>query len=130
MAKFVNDTCMDQALLWIQDHVQRLSVCSSVPANINEAQTTGACMFAMSTILTTASFSIGNGDVSGRKITIAQVATMAVNATGIADTIVLFSTGASGQIYAYTTCSTQVLGSTANAVTVPAWDIEIADPTP
>jgi hypothetical protein len=60
---------------------------------------------------------------------VAQMATIAVSATGVADHIALFSTGASAVLYYVTECATQALPSTANTVTINSWTIRIADPT-
>ena len=66
-----------------------------------------------------------NGDTNGRKTTINQQAAIAVDSSGDATHIAL-CTGAA--LLYVTTCTTQTLTS-GNTVTVPAWDIEIADPT-
>lgn len=69
-------------------------------------------------------FSKADGDTSGRKVTVAQQSSVTIDTSGTA-THVVISDGT--DIYV-TTCTSQVLTS-GGTVTIPAWDIEIADPT-
>ena len=71
------------------------------------------------------SFTIANGSVSGRKVTVAQQSDKTVTASGTALHIVL-SVG--GTIKAVTTCTSQVLTS-GNTVTIPSFAIEIQEPS-
>lgn len=68
-----------------------------------------------------------NGDTNGRKLTVAQQATITVDSSGTAQHIALADSANSKLLYV-TTCTSQALTS-GNTVTVPAWDIEIADPS-
>ena len=70
------------------------------------------------------SYTIADGDASGRKVTIAQQSDISVTASGTANHIVLSLTGT---ILLTTTCTAQVLTS-GNTVTVPAFADEIASP--
>ena len=70
------------------------------------------------------SYTIADGDTSGRKVTIAQQSDISVTASGTANHIVLSLTGT---ILLTTTCTAQVLTS-GNTVTVPAFADEIASP--
>lgn len=126
MAKWSNDAMLDTALQYIRNNVKKTCVLTAQPTL--RAHCTAATVLALTTISTT--MTIGNGDLSGRKITIPQAATIAVNATGVASHVALYSTvaGSTGLHYV-TQCSTQALTSTSNQVTIPAWDIEIADPS-
>ena len=85
---------------------------------------------AISTSLATANlsggdFSIGDGDVDGRKITIAQQADCDIRTSGTATHVAICT---SATLMLVTTCSTQSLAS-GGTVTVPAFDDEVADPT-
>ena len=127
MAKYQNDSMLDAALDWIKTNVKATCVLTAQPTLLSECSASTHLAVAA---LTTASFTLGNGDVSGRKVTIAAQTTIAVTSTGVASHVALYSTvAASSGLHYVTICTTQVLGSTLNAVTIPAWDIEIADTT-
>jgi len=73
--------------------------------------------------LTGGDFSKANGDVSGRKLTVAAQNSLSIDASGSATHIAINN----GVDYYVTTCTSQALTS-GGTVSVPAWDIEIADP--
>lgn len=72
-------------------------------------------------------FTIADGDVSGRKVTVAQQADLDIDASGEADHVVL-ADGVNSELIYVTTCDAQQLTS-GGTVTVPSWDVEIEDPT-
>jgi hypothetical protein len=125
MAKYANDDVMDAAL----DEVATaniLTVCSAQPTTRTEAVTT----YALADIAVTpgdgnGDFTIANGDTSGRKVTVAAQADVDIDASGTATHIALCD---GTRLIYVTTCTSQALTS-GNTVTVPAWDIEIADPS-
>lgn len=122
MAKFANDDIMDAALNIIKNNANIITVCSAQPTTRTEAITT----FALADVaVTTAAFTLANGDVSGRKLTVAQQAGVPVDATGTANHVAICD--ATRLLYV-TTCTSQAL-TAGNTVTMPAWDIEIADPS-
>ena len=126
MPKQVHNDVLDFGLDTIKTKCTREGIVSTtIPSSVSSASTVCFAIKAM----TTAAYTINDGDVSGRKITIAQQSTIPITTTGTAGHIILFSTGATGTIYYATSCTTQALVSTANSVTINAWDIEIADPT-
>ena len=128
MPKFCSTDILLQACSYIKTNVKRMVLMTTTPANL--AACTAATCLAGAT-MSTAEFTIGDGEVSGKKVTVSQMATLAVRTTGIPSHVVLFATavGTTG-IHYWTTCSTaQALTSTANTVTVPAWDIEFRDAT-
>lgn len=123
MAKAVPDVVLDAALDEIAT-ATRLVVCSAEPANY-----AGIAAVLLASVALTAGdgngdYVVANGDASGRKLTVAQQADIAITASGTA-THVALDDGASLQYV--TTCTSQALTS-GGTVTVPAWDIEIADP--
>lgn len=124
MAKSVHNDVLDAALDEVAT-ATRLVVCSGEPANF-----AGIAAVALADVTLTAGdgggdYTIADGDVSGRKLTIAEQASITVDATGTATHISLDD----GTTLQYvTTCTSQALTS-GNTVTVPAWKIEIADPT-
>ena len=118
MAKFQIDAMLDDALAYISANATELYVCTSQPAD-------RAAAIAASLIAAVIPGFTGpaDGDTSGRKLTINQVTDEAITATGDATHVALCS----GTTLLYvTTCTSQTLTS-GGTVTVPAWDIEIAD---
>jgi hypothetical protein len=125
MAKSVHDDVLDQSLNYVKTNGTRICVCSTQPTTYTEAITT--YKLAIKTISSSDYTGPANGDSSGRKLTVNQAATITVDATGTASHVAIADATASKLLYV-TTCSAQALTS-GNTVTVPAWDIEIADPT-
>ena len=101
-----------------------MHVCSAEPANY-----AGIAAVSLADVAVTADtdFTKANGDTSGRKVTVAAKSGVTVDATGTATHIVLARTTDS-TLRAITTCSLQAL-TAGNTVNIPAFDIEIADPT-
>lgn len=128
MAKFAPDAEMDAALAHIA-LADEMWITTTQPANYAGI---AALALAGPVALTpgdgNGDFVIANGDVSGRKLTIAQQAAIPIDVDGNAGHIVLATGGATDLIRGITTCTTQLLDD-AGTVTVPAWDWEIADPT-
>lgn len=125
MAKSVHNDVLDAALDEIAT-CTRLDVCSTQPTNLTEATST----YSLADVTLTAGdgngdYTIADGDASGRKLTVAEQADITVDDDGTAQHIAL-SDGAS--LLYVTTCTSQAL-TTGNTVTVPAFDIEIADPS-
>lgn len=124
MAKSVHNDVLDAALDEVAT-ATRLVVCSGEPANF-----AGIAAVALADVTLTAGdgngdYVIADGDVSGRKVTISEQPDILVDASGTATHISLDD----GTTLQYvTTCTSQALTS-GNTVTVPAWDIEIADPS-
>ena len=127
MAKFANDAMMDAAFDYL-DQADEMIACSAQPTTYAEATEADPTGFALADVAMTpdTDFTKGNGDVSGRKVTVAAKNGVTVDESGEASHIALVK--ASGSVLVYvTTCTAQQLtqGNTAN---FPAWDIEIADP--
>jgi hypothetical protein len=121
MAKFQNDAMLDAALAYISSNATELYVCASQPVD-----RAGAISSSLIAAATPGFTGPANGDVSGRKLTVNEVADESITGTGTANHIALCS----GSTLLYvTTCGSQALSS-GGTVTVPAWDIEIADVTP
>lgn len=121
MAKWSNDSVMDAALDKIATGTI-ITVCSAQPTTRTEAVTTYKLADVVSD---SGDFSKANGDVSGRKLTIASQVNVPVDTTGTA-THVAISDGTN--LLYVTTCTSQLL-TAGNTVTIPAWDAEIADPS-
>ena len=124
MAKAAPNSTLDALLAEIATGT-RLVVCSAEPANF-----AGIAAVALADVVVTAGdgngdFTIADGDTSGRKVTIAQQATITIDTTGTATHVVIDD---GTDLHYVTTCTSQALTS-GGTVTVPAWDVEVADPT-
>jgi len=125
MAKWQNDTMLDQALQWVEDQSDQICICSGQPASYDAAVgNTGTQVLATHAIVSTA-FTIADGDASGRKSTVAQQTGVSVTTTGTGDHFALVNTSTSTLVYV-TTASAQSL-TAGNSMTTAAWDIELAD---
>lgn len=123
MAKWANDNVMDAALNYVATGTL-LTVCSAQPTTYAEASSTYKLA---DEVLTSGDFTLANGDANGRKVTIAQQADTAIDTSGTATHVAISISGSSTLLYV-TTCTSQVL-TAGGTVTVPAWDIEISDPS-
>ena len=127
MAKWANDNVMDAALAYVATGTL-VTVCSAQPTTYTEASAT----YKLADVVVTAGngngdFTLANGDVSGRKVTVEQQANVPIDTSGTATHVAISISGSSTLLYV-TTCTSQVLTS-GGTVTVPAWDIEISDPS-
>lgn len=126
MAKWASDTVMDAALSAVDD-CTLLTVCSAQPTTYAEASSTYALADAVMTAgAGNGDYTLANGDTSGRKLTVLQQANIPIDSSGTATHVALSISGSSTLLYV-TTCTSQAL-TAGGTVTVPAWDIEIADP--
>lgn len=121
MAKFANDSVLDALL----DKVATgtiLTVCSAQPTTRTEAVTT----FKLADVtVDSGDFSKADGTPSGRRLTIAQQNNVPVDSNGTATHVAICD--GSNLLYV-TTCTSQVL-TAGNTVTIPAWTVNIADPS-
>lgn len=125
MAKFVPDATIDAMLDVIADAVDRIDICSTQPTTYTEATST----YTLGNVAVTAGagggdWTIGNGDVSGRKLTLAQQTGVSIGSNGTAAHIA--GTNGSDTLYFVTTCTSQVVTS-GNTATINTFDIEILD---
>ena len=118
MGKAASDGFIDGGLDAI-DGCTILHVTSAEPANFAGI----AAVSLADVVVNGADFTKANGDTSGRKVTVGQQTDVPIDATGTATHVVISDTT---DIFV-TTCTSQALTS-GGTVTVPAWDIEIADP--
>lgn len=126
MGKRTDDTVLDAPLDNLSANVTKQVACSAEPTNYTQANST----YALADVaLTSGDFSKANGDVSGRKTTVAAKTGVLIDASGTATHVALLDV-TNSIVKEVTTCTSQAL--TANGVNVvnfPAWDIEFADPT-
>jgi hypothetical protein len=119
MAKWANDLFMDAALDYLAGATTQL-VCSSQPAD--RAAALAAAL--ADVVIDSGDFTKANGDTSGRKVTVAQQSSVPIDANGTATHIAYID----GTTLRYvTTCTSQAL-TAGGTVTVPAHDVEVADP--
>jgi hypothetical protein len=124
MAKTVHDDVLDGAFA-VLDQANLMIACSAQPTSRTEAVTTYALADVAMTVNT--DYTKANGDVSGRKVTVAAKSTVLIDTSGTATHVALVD---GTRLLYVTTCSSQALTANAsNTVNFPAWDIEIADPT-
>lgn len=131
MGKSVNDNVLDAMLNFIVDNTDKLSVCSSEPTTYSHAIT--SYMLAITSTVSIASTAPANGDYNGRKVTIpengGEASPLTITNGGTAQHVALVGSLSSTNTLLYvTTCTPQALIASGN-VTVPAWDIEVRDPT-
>ena len=124
MAKSVHDNVLDSALNYVKNNSARICVCNAEPTTYTQAVTT--YKLAIKTITSTDFTGPANGDTSGRKLTSNQHTSITVDTTGTATHVALADSATSTLLYV-TTCTSQGL-TAGNTVTIPVWDIEIADP--
>ena len=122
MAKVIPDAILDAMLDAAEG--DRLCVCSAEPTTYTEAITT--YMLAIDTI-SGGDFTPANGDVSGRKNTLAAQTGVTITNSGDA-THVAIANSSGTSLRRVTTCTTQSLTS-GGTVDIGAHKHELADPT-
>lgn len=129
MSKFAPDAYYDNGSLAEAALADEMYVCSAQPTNYADiANVDLAGPIALTPGAGNGDFTLADGDVSGRKVTVAAQNGASIGTSGTGNHIVLATGGATDLIRYITTCTAQALTS-GNTVNVPAWDIEINDPT-
>lgn len=121
MAKWQNDAMLDAGLAYVTSNATELYVCSGQPTD-----RANAIALNLAGPATPSFTGPANGDTSGRKITVDQEPDISIGTGGTATHIALCS---GTTLLFVTTCTSQAL-SGGGTVTVPVWDIELADVTP
>lgn len=104
----------------LRDQVTAMYICSG---GVSEVASAIARQLARH-VLTSADFTLADGDTSGRKITIAAQAAISIANSGNADHIAL----SNGVTMFYTTQAVSQALTAGGTVDVPAFDIEFRDP--
>lgn len=122
MPKSVHNDVLDGAFD-VLDQANLMTVCSAQPTTRTEAITT----FKLADVAMTpdTDFTKADGDVSGRKCTIAAKSGVLVDTSGEANHIALVD---DTRLLYVTTCTTKEL-TAGDTVNFPAWAIEIEDPS-
>lgn len=125
MAKFTDDSVLDAALAKVAT-ATRMVITSAQPANFAGIAAVALADQVMTAGAGNGDYTLANGDVSGRKLTVLAQSGINVDASGTATHVCLDDGTTLLQV---TTCTSQALTS-GNTVNVPAYDIEFADVTP
>jgi hypothetical protein len=125
MAKFANDLVLDGALDYISTNGDKIAVCSAQPATYAELSS-APTMLAIHDMVG-GDYTKADGDVSGRKLTVAEQATVSITNSGTA-THVAIGDATSAVLVVATLTSSQALTNGGNTVTIPAFDIVLPDP--
>lgn len=124
MAKQAPDATIDAMFDYVdQSTIQH--VCSAEPANY--AGIAAVTLANVTMTVDTGDYTKANGTTSGRKVTVAAKSAVPVTASGTANHLALARVADTTLRYV-TTCTAQALVS-GNTVNIPAWEIEVADPT-
>ena len=123
MGKFAPDTTLDVLPTKIAT-ATRMSVCSAQPANF-----AGIAAVQLADVVMTPGdgndYVIADGDVSGRKVTTVQKASVTVDVTGTGNHIVLDD----GVDLIWVTTMVGEALTALQVITIPAWKVEVRDPT-
>ena len=128
MGKLVANEVLDAALQDLETNCDWISVCEGAPTTYEHAHSdkgTGTGKVLAHSITPTFT-GPGEGDVDGRKTAVDEEPTILIDFSGDADHVALVFVGSTILLYV-TTCTLQALVA-AGTVTIPTWDIEIADP--
>jgi hypothetical protein len=120
MTKALDDTVFD-AEEAIIDNTTAQHVCSAAPANHAGIAAVSLADVAM----TSGDFTPANGDVSGRKVTVAAKNAVTVDASGTANHLA----GTDGTTMLYLTEVTSQALVAGNTVNIPSFKVETRDPT-
>lgn len=125
MAALVDDSVHDASHNDCRDNVDRITVLSAEPANFAEANAT---LVLADVAAIPGDFTISDGDVSGRKIQVAQKDDVLIDVSGIANHIAWLDT-TNSIVKRVFTCSNQTLDANgSNVIAIPAHQAEIRDP--
>lgn len=121
MGKFANPDILDAALIALSQATHMVATAGQ-PRSFAEANS-GKLAEAL---LTSADFSFSDGDISGRKATVAAKSGLEVIAGGTADHVSLLDVPGSRLLYV-TTCPAQMLIEE-GTVAIANWSVEIGSP--
>jgi hypothetical protein len=123
MAKSAIPDMLDAALNYIKTGATKMVACSAQPLTFADANSS---MKLAEVAMAAADFTLANGTVSGRRVTVAAKSNITVTTAGTANHVALIDVAGSKLLYV-TTAPAQVLAS-GSTVSFGTWDIEIANP--
>lgn len=121
-----DDYVMDGALARYAE-AERIVITAGQPANYAAVAAATLAAGAVTPGAGNGDFTLADGDVSGRKVSVAAQTGLSISASGDADHVCLVD-DTSSRLLGVTTCPTQALTS-GGTVDTQAYDIEVADPT-
>lgn len=122
MSKYCHPDALDAALDFIQAATEQ-HACSALPADYADV----ASKSLAHTAVEPSDYSVGDGVVSGRRLTISEFLGIPVTAEGTATHVALIDTSTNRLLYV-TTSDPQGL-TMGSYVDFPEWSIEIEDPS-
>ena len=99
-----------------------LTICAGQPVSFADIATKAVA----STALVVGDFTIANGDISGRKSTVAAKSSLLITTSGTADHVVVDD--GTSEYYVTTATPQALIANGSNTVSTPAFDREISDP--
>jgi hypothetical protein len=120
MAFLTDNSIFASGLNYLRDKATGMYVCSGTVATVAQATSRQLVRH----LLTSADFTLADGDTSGRKVTVSAQNSLTVDTTGGANHLALMD---GVTLYYVTEMATQALVAT-NTINVTAWDIEFRDP--
>lgn len=124
VTKLAPDDTLDKMADYISTATTML-VCAATGGNSPTTRAEAIAAALADVSMSGSDFAKANGDSSGRKVTVAAKSGVTVDASGDAVCVALID--GTNLLYV-TTCTTQTLTS-GNTVNIPAWKIEVGDPT-
>jgi hypothetical protein len=125
MARSVSNAVLDAAWNEIRNNCTRMTVCSAQPTTYAEGNAT----FALADVtMTDTDFTIANGDVSGRKITVAAKNSILIDASGTGNHVALLDVTGERLLYVTTAPSQSLTANGSNTVNIGSWKAEILAP--
>jgi len=121
---YCNPYLHDKLLDAIRQECNRMVLCSATPTNYTEANSTYALA---SVTMTPSDFTLGNGAVSGRRVTVAAKNNVNVTTTGDPVVCALLDTVNQRLLYYVDETTTQTIYA-GNTVNIPSFTIENRDP--
>lgn len=121
---FLSDTVMDVSLQYLKDNCDKITLCSAEPTTYTQANTT----FKLSETgaLVSGDFTLADGAVDGRKVTVGAKSALAVSANGTITHAAWVKTGTSA-LLAVTKLTTARAVTTADTVNMPAHFVALRD---
>ncbi len=119
--KSAHNDVLDAALSEIKDNGTIMTLCSQAPTTRTEAVST----YALADVaMAPTDFTIGDGDVSGRKLAVAAKSSVLIDTTGTGTHIAVCD---GTRLLWVTSCASYnaIQGQTMN---FPTWDVELRDP--
>lgn len=118
----ISDTVFDVSLQYLKDNVIKITLCSQEPTNYTEANST--YKLSETGALSGTDFTLGDGAVDGRKVTVGAKSSLAVSGNG---TITHAAWVTGSVLLAVTKLTTSRTVTTADTVNMPSHFIALRD---